>query len=446
MGRIKDYINRKREASEPIQEKSNNNMSQKSDSFQGFSNYVLSQLSGGLGGGYFTDQEAFWMFEKSAVVKDAIEKIALPFSDISPALQDKKTGEFLTKPDDHPLLKKLSEPSFNFDSTKLKYSLMVSYLVSGAAYPVLGGNVNFEPSQIESIMSNRVTLQPGRIDELGKIQFTSTNQNVYDRQEIPKRKTVVFQTQTQLSETMQICLMHKSSGIQPLSPLESVYFQALTKYFGDKHNYGLVKNAARPGGLWSSMEKEGMTQEQWEILKSEVEKFVANPGKDIVAASGVKYENFLLKPTDMDFVNLIDASKPDIYNIYDIPLALTTVGAMTQSNYENSMIALYDNGVCPRASYVFNRLGEMALPRYKDGDKYILTYDKKSIDALKSRMLAQSKEMRAIGSFEENEIRNVAGYENLDDKEAGETIYRPANLVNGEEIDEGLDEGLDGDL
>lgn len=440
---MRNPFKRNKSIDRDITEKADNQMNLKSDSFGGFSNYVLSQLSGCMGNGYFSNSEAFWMFEKSAVVKDAIERLAIPFSDIAPALQDRKTGEYLTKPDDHPLLKKLSEPSFNFDSTKLKYSLMVSYLISGAAYPVATGNINFEPSQIESIMANKVTLQPGRIDELQKIQFTATNQNIYIRQEIPKRKTVVFQTQSQLSETMQICLVHKSSGIQSLSPLESVYYQALTKYFGDKHNYGLVKNAARPGGLWSSTEKEGMSQEQWEALKSEVAKFVANPGRDIVAPSLVKYENFLLKPTDMDFVNLIDASKPDIYNIYDIPLALTTVGAMTQSNYENSMIALYDNGVCPRASYVFNRLGEFLLPRYADGDKYILTYDKKSIDALKSRMLDDSKKMRETSSFTENEIRNTSGFEDLDDKTAGETIYRPANLVGGEEIDEMGGEDLD---
>jgi HK97 family phage portal protein len=431
-----------------IREKSDGTLQIKSSALGDFSNYVLSQLSGGLNGNYFTNQEAYWMFEKTAVVKDAIERIALPFSDIMPALQDVETGEYLTKPSDHPLLELLNNPSFNFDSTKLKYSLMVSYLIAGAGYPVANGNVNFEPTQLESIMANKVTLQPGRIDELERIQFTSTNQNIYNRQEIPKRKTVVFQTQSQLSETIQICLIHKSSGIQPLSPLESVYYQALMKYYGDKHNFGLVKNAARPGGLWSSIEKEGMSQEQHEALKLEVQKFVQNPGKDVVSPAPVKYENFLLKPTDMDFVNLINSSKPDIYNLYDIPLALTNVDAMTQSNYENSMISLYDNGVCPRASYVFNRLGEFLLPRYKDGDKYILTYDKKSIDALKVRMFKQAEALRKIGSFTEDEIRTTAGYEVLEDKEKGETIYRPANLVSGEEPDDMGGEGLgnDGDL
>lgn len=401
-----------------------------------FSEYVLSQLSGGLGVGNFTTQDAYFLYEKSAVVADAVKKIAMAFSDIMPALKDTSTDEYLTKPKDHPLLELLNSPSFNFDSTRLKYSLMTSFLISGAAYPVVGGNVNFEPSQIESIMSNKVTLQPGRIDELQKIQFSSSNQNIYNRQEIPKRKTVIFQTQSQLSETIQIALEYKSNGIQPLSPLERLYYQTLMKFYGDKHNLGLVKNASRPGGLWSSIEKEGMSQEQFEAFREEVKKFVHNPGKDIVSPAPVKYENFLLKPTDMDFLNLIKNSVPDIYNLYDIPLALIDVGSMTQSNYQNSMLALYDNAVVPRASYLFNRMGEFLLPRFKGSEKYILTFDKKSIPALKSRMLEESEKMRKIGSFNENEIRNVAGYENLDDKEAGETIYRPANLVSGEEIDE----------
>lgn len=429
-----------------IQEKSDNSMKQKSVGFDQISNYVLSQISGSMGSGFFSNQEAFWMFEKSAIVKDAIKKIAMPFSDIMPALKNVETDEFLTKPADHPLLELLNNPSFDFDSTRLKYSLMTSFLISGAAYPIAGGNVGFEPASLDSMPANKAQLQPGRVDELSIIQFTSTNQNQYKRQEIPKRKTVIFQTDSKLSETIQIALEYKSSGIQPLSPLESLYYQALMKYYGDKHNMNLVINAARPGGLWMSNEKEGMSQENFEALKIEVQKFVDSPGRDIVSPAPVKYENFLLKPTDMDFAELIQSSKADIYNLYDIPLALVEKSAMTQSNYENSMLSLFDNAIIPRASYIFNRLGEFLLPRYRDGEKFILTFDKKSIAALKTRMLAEAETMRKVGSFEENEIRNVAGYENLDDKEAGETIYRAANLVTGEEIDDMGGEGLGGDL
>jgi HK97 family phage portal protein len=441
---MRNPFKRNKSIDRDVTEKDDNQMNLKKDSFGAFSDYVLNQLSGGMGNGYFSTSDAYFLYEKSAVVADAVKKIALAFSDIMPALKDTSTDEYITKPKDHPLLELLNSPSFNFDSTRLKYSLMTSFLVSGAAYPVVGGNVNFEPSQIESMMSNKVTLQPGRIDELQKIQFTSTNQNIYNRQEISKRKTVVFQTQSQLSETMQIALEYKSNGIQPLSPLERLYYQSLMKFYGDKHNLGLVKNASRPGGLWSSVEKEGMSQEQFEALKGEVQKFVQNPGKDIVSPAPVKYENFLLKPTDMDFINLIESSRPDIYNLYDIPLALIEKSAMTQSNYQNSMLSFYDNAVVPRASYLFNRIGELLLPRYKGSYNYILTFDKKSIAALKTRMLEESERMRKIASFTENEIRTVSGFSVLDDKEDGETIYRPANLINGEEIDDmgGMDDEL----
>lgn len=430
----------KRESkSEPvdIQEKTNEPTSKKSG-IDNYSDYVISQLVGDTINSYFSTANAYWMYEKSAIVADAINKIAMPFSDIMPALKDVETDEFLTKPGDHPLLGLLNSPGFKFDSTRLKYTLMSSFLITGAAYPVAGGNVNFEPSQLEAMMSNKVTLIPGRIDEIQKIQFTSTNQNVYNRQEIPKRKTVIFQDNNLLSETMQIALAYKSHGIEALSPLERLYSQALMKFYGDKHNLSLVKNAARPGGMWSSAEKEGMSQEQYEAFSTEVAKFVANPGRDIVAPANVKYENFLLKPTDMDFIELIESSKPDIYNLYDIPLALTNVGSMTQSNYENSMLALYDNAVVPRASYLFNRLGEFLLPRYADGEKYILTFDRKSIAALKTRMLKESETMRKIGSFTEDEIRIVSGWEAA--KEDGDIVFRPANLVSSEDLEE--DEGM----
>ena len=360
MGRIKDFLVNNKLAEFIIRERSDD-LQQKSSGYDVFNNYILSQLANGLGGGYFTNSDAFWIWEKSAVVADAISKIAMPFSDIMPALQDINTLEYLTKPGDHPLLTLMNSPGFNFDSTRLKYSLMTSFLVSGAAYPVAGGNINFEPSQLESIMANKTQLMEGRIEELQQIQFTSTNQNVYKRQEIPKRKTVIFQSDSQLSETIQIALEYQARGVQPLSPLERLYYQALMKFYGDKHNLSLVKNASRPGGLWSSSEKEGMSQEQHDALKTEVQKFVDNPGRDVVSPAPVKYENFLLKPTDMDFIELIESSKPDIYNLYDIPLALVEKSAMTQSNYQNSMLNLYDNAVCPRASYLFNRVNQNSI-------------------------------------------------------------------------------------
>jgi len=402
-------------------------------------------------GGQLSPSSSMVLYELSDLIYTAVDLIAAPFSQMSYSLKDKKTGEYLTGPDARPLLELLENPGYFKSSTEVMYGLMASFLVTNSCYPILKGNVNFEPLEITFIWPNKASLTEDGNNRLLNITFSDNeDNNVYQRQLIPKRKTAVYQADSKLSETIQIVKILNRNGIYPSSPLSRIAQQAYSKYYGNMHNTSMLKNGSTPGGLWSSGEKEGMSQQQYEAFKQEIASKFSGPqnaGRNIVAPGNVKYESFALQTKDMDFVNLIDKCSEDIYNLYHIPLALTSPKTMTMSNFENSQTALYDMAVLPNAYMVLKRLGDFMLPRYKDGDRFELTFDEKTLPALRARMIETAKSMRDVAAYTDNEIRQTTGHEERAD---GDTVWKSATLAPAGELEdmgmeesEGEDEDLD---
>jgi HK97 family phage portal protein len=402
--------------------------------------YVFSQIGGqlfGYGGNYLSPPQAYWLWQVSDTIGNACDLISWAFEQLDPILLDKKTDEYVK---DHPLIELINNPGFKMSSDQFQFQFMTSYLVSGETYPVLEGNVNYEPFGLYLIPSNYTSLIEGRDGWLGSIVVNADyDQDEYTREEIPKRKIWVYQNQTKLKETIQILNQTRRHDIRGQSVLERVYYQALQKYYGNIHNTSILKNGDRPGGLWSPAEE--LSQDNYEAFKNEVSTKFSGPGnagRNVVAPAPVKYENFLLNPRDMDFINIIENSRIEIYSQYQIPLPLVTTKTMTMNNYENAINAFYDMSVLPRSKFLYKQFGKFALPRYKDGERFELVINEKEIPALKDRLYERVKKMRDTYAFKENEMRNEAGYESLDDE--GEQIWKPSSLLpSGELGDNDLD-------
>ena len=55
----------------------------------GLSPYVQQMLGGGQSGSYISPSYAFWLYDNSDTIQDAVNRIAWAFSQIQPALKDK---------------------------------------------------------------------------------------------------------------------------------------------------------------------------------------------------------------------------------------------------------------------------------------------------------------------------------------------------------------------
>jgi HK97 family phage portal protein len=398
--------------------------------------YVLDRIGSiinGHTGNLMSPSQAYWLWANSDTVGDACDRISWAFEQLEPVLKDKKTNEYIT---DHPLIELINNPGFKQTSDQFQFEYMTSYLVAGEAFPILEGNVKFEPFGLWTTKACDTTMLRGSDGWLEQIiSIANERQKLYSRVQEKKRGIWVYQDQTRLEETVQIKNITRKGDIRGQSVLERVYYQALTKYYGNVHNSGMLKNAGTPSGIVSSGTP--LTQSLYEAFKKEVYESMtgpANAGRLIAAPTSVNYENLILNPRDMDFIKLIENSRVEIYNQYQIPLPLVTTETMTLGNYENAVSAFYDMSVMPRARFLYKQLGKFALPRYKDGDRYELVVNEKEIPALKERLFKIIKIMRESSVFSENEMRDVAGYESLGDE--GEAIWKPVGLVQSGETDE----------
>lgn len=395
----------------------------------GVSPFIASQLFGSNGfGGHVTASSAYVLWEKSNTLGNAVDLISWPFSQMSPALKDKKTGEYLTRDDEHPALALLANPRRGQSAQQFLYQMMTSFCIAGASYPVLTGNVRFDPAGMYHVGGNHANLMEGSDGWLGAINYSANyDQNRYYRQELPNRPWV-YQTDTRLAETIQIMAHERRWGIYPQSPVDRIVYQVLSKYWGLVHNSSMLQKGTRPGGLWSPGDGP-LSQDQYEAFKNEVASFTGpgNSGKSVVAPRPVKFEDLSINTKDMDFLQLIESNSKEIYSMYQIPLPLVETKTMTLNNYQNATTALYTGSVLPRSKFILKEFGQFLLSRYKDGDRFELCINEKEIPALKDALIDRQKKMKEAGSYSINEIRAEAGYESAG-KEA-DTIYQPATMV-----------------
>lgn len=405
--------------------------------------YVNYILSGKADGSYYTltPAIAYWLYEKSDCVADAVGRISWAFEQMDPVLIDVKTNDVI---DDHPLLTLLDTPGPMQSGSSLMFELMVSFLITGECYPIAIGNTSFEPIALYTIKANKISLVEG-VDGWLESIIASANydQNKYNRQLVSKRSTWIYQRRDNLAETIQILIQRRKEGLRAQSPLDTIYYQACTKYFGNMHNSSIVKQGSRPGGLWSPDGKASFNQDQYEAFQNEINTKFSGPsvaGRNIVSPVAVKYENFLLNTRDMDFINLIEQSGVDVYNQYKIPLPLVSKDTMTLNNFQKATEALYDFAVLPPAKFLLKQIGKFLLSRYKNSENLVLGVNEKQLQALKERLYQRAKSMRESSVFSDNEIRNETGYESLGID--GDIVYKPSTLVPSGQDDDYLEDQI----
>lgn len=394
-------------------------------SYSEFQNVFSSGTDQGLGW-YLSATISYWLYSVSDTIKDAVDRIADAWVEMPIKVRDKKTKEFI----EHPAADLVANTDMRMNEGQLKKEMMISYLLTGECYPVLLGNVKFEPVGLFHYPAPNISIAQGTDGYIQTIiaSYQSVIQT-FQRAINPNFKTYVFETDNKLSQMMQIISVRHRNYLRAQSPLEGIYYQALTKYYGNIHNSSLVKNGARPGGAISP--KTDIPQDQWENFKKEwkggFESLNAR-GKTIVSPRAVEYVDFLLKTRDMDYVKMVETFRQEIYSAYQIPLGMVLTDAMTLNNYQYAIEFFYDQAALPRIRFILKNLGDFVLSRYKDGKDLEFCIDEKELPALKDRLYRRAKAMRDVGIFSQDEIRAEAGYDDLEDAEEGERTYISTTL------------------
>lgn len=182
-------------------------------------------------------------------------------------------------------------------------------------------------------------------------------------------------------------------------------------------NRALLENAARPSGALTMDGGDGLTADQFERLKAELEAAFSgagNAGRPMVLDGGVKWQAMSLTPADMDFAELKAAAARDIALAFGVPpMLLGLPGDNTYSNYREASRALWRLTLLPLAGKILGGLSEGLRAWFPE---LALTVDLDRVPALAEDRERLWSQVSGADFLEREEKRALLG---LDVRDAG---------------------------
>lgn len=401
------------------------------------SNNGLISILSGAGSQYNSiSANVLWSWYRSVKpMRHAVEGIVSEsFKTIKPAIYDNKERRFLNGDEEVDLsnfLKIFNEPNPYESSSKFKEKLAPSYFVTGNIYIIMDiGVVSNQPLYMSYIPPQDVDPSEG-VDGTTKF-FTVTKNNRYltfKRTELEDGR-IAYYNEDETKELIQIMNFNPCSNPQQgLSPLSSTLSEIEQYWQGNTHNNSFIAKGARPSGLLMIHPEVELSPQQEERLRSLVEKSTSgeNTGKVLVAQGGTSYKELSVNNRDMDYINLMERAKVEIYTTLNIPLPLIRDKAMTLNNYQEAKFMLFDFSIFPFADMFYEELN-LRISKYYDTEngRYSISYNKDEVDATKVRRNIEIDRLGQSGVITINEHRDLLNYSPIPE---GDTIYQPASEV-----------------
>ncbi len=177
--------------------------------------------------------------------------------------------------------------------------------------------------------------------------------------------TVVF-FENEIIHTMNFDPMDDFRGMSPMQP---ALYDLVVSFLARTYNMAFIENGARPSGF-VSVDKE-LDDVGLRRLKEQMFELLQGPkraGAVGYLAKGESFESVQLTPKDMEFLNLIKASRESILSVMRIPPVI--VGVFEFANYANSEIQkklFWEEGLLPRVAKLENSMTRL-LRRLFNGD------------------------------------------------------------------------------
>lgn len=177
-------------------------------------------------------------------------------------------------------------------------------------------------------------------------------------------------------------------------------------------NKALLDNSARPSGalVYAPSEGGGMTDEQFDRLKAELEDGYSGParaGRPLLLDGGLDWKAMGLSPRDMDFMEARNGAARDVALAVGVPPMLLGIpGDATYANYAEANRSFFRLTVLPMAGRTLSALSSL-LDR---SGRLRLWYDPDGIGALAPEREALWRRVNAAGFLSDQEKREAVGY------------------------------------
>lgn len=377
---------------------------------------------------------AWSYYMQVSVIYSAIDIISQSFCVIKPRIFDTEEKRFLTGDDKripvYALLELLNAPSSGTTYNEFCREEVPNYLATGDLYyRVKAMNEDREPSEIEII--NSKDIYPEQDDEEGNAFKYTINFPGGTEIFIKDEKTGRFFNVIKTRELWHTRIFNPLSKIKGLSPLNPIFYEIEQFIASSIHNGNLLKQGARPSGIFTIDPELNLSDEQYTRLKMHLRNFIqgeGGAGNVFISQGGQGFKELSVSNKDMDFATLKKTTVEQMYRNLKIPMSLILSESMTLDNFKLAMPVLYRMAVLPLADILFEELNLFLMHRYDDTERYVLTYNPKDIPALQVEFNQEIDRLIKTQLITVNEGRKLLDMLPLIG-EAGNEIVRHANLL-----------------
>lgn len=398
----------------------------KSDAFSGFLDSFLGDSNTG-GFKKISIGRMFEYYECCAPLFTAIRIIAREGATITPVLKNKETGEIEKN---HELLTFLETPNGAQTAVKFFREYISFDLLTGNTFLSATGAINKPAMELFNVSPNNVVGEQGDDGLTETYNVTPTNSSltfVFMRKEDMSTEGIRYFNSAADKEIWHAKQFNPRQDVMGMSPLTAMFYDIEQWISSSNHNKSLLEKGGRlslalfPDGI--------LTQDQNDVISQQLDQNhtgSSNAGRMMMMQGIKSIQDLGQSNKDMDWSAGKQAVTESIYTTLNIPLPLISPAHQNFSNFGFATIALYKNAVLPQVSDMFAEIGRLLLPRYKDGDKFNLTFVEAEIGALKSIEIDTAKVLKDIGVSSINEIRKKLGEEEI---RGGDDVFIPGGTI-----------------
>lgn len=393
-----------------------------------FDNSFETKASRGLGcfvphGGYVTANWSDFSGDKSvtayknAIVFTCIHEIATSAASVPFKVKDRVTADTI----DNAVSKVLANPNPMQDRTTFWenfyafYQLRGNSCIEAAAFPQDGrsGNYTKVPRELWVIPFENTTIVLNKAGMINKyvISCVSGKDKEFTVGSIAGSSKLLHM-KTFNPDNMWIGVSAITAASRDIDIFED----------SGEWNRNLVKNSARPSGVFSYDDSDGgiLTEDAYNRLKTEINtEYVGstNAGVPILLEGGLKWQGTSMSPAEMDFLESRASSARIISNILGYPsMLLGLSGDNTYNNQKEARLALWTDTIMPLNDKVgvlltdwFGKLGALDTSRYEIVPDYDSIGALQPIrDAIWEKAAVKGKDILTV-----NERRKMVGYSKM---------------------------------
>lgn len=261
--------------------------------------------------------------------------------------------------DGHPYLDLVKRPNPTMSGAEWWRAKICYLMLNGNAYDELVVGERGRPVEIWPLRPDRMEILPGRTGlPRGYVYKVNQSERRFPADPItgesPIRHTKLF---------------NPVDDWYGMSPVQA------GAYAIDQHNQSmnwiqsLLGNSARPSGALVVKEEVGLSDEEFQRLKQQVEDHYSgseNAGRPMLLEGGMDWKQMALSPMDMEILKTKESSARDIALAFGVPpLLLNIPGDNTYSNFREARLGFYEDTILPLVRYETEQLNRWLSPYYE---------------------------------------------------------------------------------